>query len=72
MFTHRIDADLELRLLEPRDSAALFALVDANRGYLREWLPWVDAHADGEAALMVFGMLRSEWPGSDSGRGLDA
>lgn len=37
-----IDADLELRLLEERDAGAIFTLVEQNRSYLREWLPWVD------------------------------
>jgi len=31
-----------LRLLEERDAAPLYALIDANRAYLRQWLPWVD------------------------------
>lgn len=33
---------LELRLLQPTDAAALFAVIDADRVKLREWLPWVD------------------------------
>jgi len=41
----RIDGDLELRPLEEADAAGLFALVEENRDYLREWLPWVDANA---------------------------
>ncbi|MCG8653344.1 MAG: GNAT family N-acetyltransferase [Pirellulales bacterium] len=32
-----------MRLLEPHHAEELFALVDANREMLREWLPWVDA-----------------------------
>ncbi len=35
---------LELRPLRLRDARALFALVDANRGRLRHWLPWPDAN----------------------------
>ncbi len=38
----KIDHDVDLRLLEERDAAAIFALVEQNRPYLREWLPWVD------------------------------
>ncbi len=34
---------VELRLLEPRHAEEVFAVVDANRASLREWLPWVDA-----------------------------
>lgn len=42
MYSHRLDAHSELRTLETTDADELFALVDANRAYLREWLPWVD------------------------------
>jgi len=38
----RIDDDTELRIPEERYAQELFALIDANRVYLREWLPWVD------------------------------
>ncbi len=43
MLRHLINPGLELRLLQPTDAPALFAVVDANRTALREWLPWVDA-----------------------------
>ena len=43
MLSHKINPGLELRLLQPGDAAAHFALVEANRAALREWLPWVDA-----------------------------
>lgn len=29
--------------LDVRDADELFSLTDANRGYLRQWLPWLDA-----------------------------
>jgi ribosomal-protein-serine acetyltransferase len=32
----------ELRLLQIDDAAQMFALTDANRDYLRAWLPWLD------------------------------
>jgi ribosomal-protein-serine acetyltransferase len=31
-----------LRAPAPADAESLFALIDANRAHLREWLPWVD------------------------------
>jgi ribosomal-protein-serine acetyltransferase len=34
---------IELCSVRPRDAESLFAVVDANRAYLRKWLPWVDA-----------------------------
>jgi ribosomal-protein-serine acetyltransferase len=42
MLCHKINPSLELRLLQPPDAPALFALIDADRSRLREWLPWVD------------------------------
>ena len=38
----RINDSHELRLLQVADAAELFALTDANRHYLRQWLPWLD------------------------------
>ena len=35
-----------LALVQPEDAGEIFALVNANRGYLREWLPWVDRTHD--------------------------
>lgn len=40
MFT--IDADTGLRVLRESDAAELFAVTDANRSFLRQWLPWLD------------------------------
>ncbi|MEX1140493.1 MAG: GNAT family protein [Bacteroidota bacterium] len=34
--------DLQLRDLSESDATRLFGLLDANRSYLREWLPWLD------------------------------
>jgi ribosomal-protein-serine acetyltransferase len=44
MFEHQVDDEIRLRLLESCHVDALFALVDANRQYLRHWLPWLDAN----------------------------
>ena len=38
-----IDSATSLRILRREDAAELFALTDANRAYLRKWLPWPDA-----------------------------
>ena len=40
----RIDDDVVLKILEPEDADLLFALIDSNRLYLRQWLPWVDTN----------------------------
>jgi ribosomal-protein-serine acetyltransferase len=38
-----IDETTSLRVLREDDSADLFAVTEANRAFLRRWLPWVDA-----------------------------
>ncbi|QOR64777.1 GNAT family N-acetyltransferase [Cytobacillus suaedae] len=42
MFTHKINEELSLKLLDLNDGARLFELTDQSRSYLREWLPWLD------------------------------
>ena len=51
MFLARLRPDLDLRLLEERHAAPVFALVDRDREYLREWLPWVDSTLRQEDSL---------------------
>ncbi len=38
----KVDSDVELRQLAEQDAAPLFRLIDRNRSYLRQWLPWLD------------------------------
>ncbi len=42
MFSCELNNRHTLRLICPDDAAKLFALTDTNRGYLRQWLPWLD------------------------------
>ncbi|UCZ51484.1 GNAT family N-acetyltransferase [Bacillus shivajii] len=42
MFTHQIDNDCYLKLLQKNDAEDLFSLIDRNREHLRKWLSWVD------------------------------
>jgi ribosomal-protein-serine acetyltransferase len=51
MFQLQIDNELELKLLDASHADDLFALIDRNRPYLREWLPWVDAAVSIENTL---------------------
>ncbi|MFH1496761.1 MAG: GNAT family protein [Verrucomicrobiota bacterium] len=44
---------LRLVDLQPEDADELFALTDANRAYLRRWLPWLDL-TRGVAATETF------------------
>ncbi|MGH9800184.1 MAG: GNAT family N-acetyltransferase, partial [Blastocatellia bacterium] len=42
MFKLKVDDEIEIRMLEESDAETVFALVDRNREYLRQWLIWVD------------------------------
>ncbi|MFN0109641.1 MAG: GNAT family N-acetyltransferase [Blastocatellia bacterium] len=42
MFKLKVDDEIEIRMLEESEAETVFALVDRNREYLREWLIWVD------------------------------
>src|SRR5256885_16869220 len=44
----RIDEDTVLRIYEERHAQAVAELVDQNREYLRQWLPWVEDSRTGE------------------------
>ncbi len=50
-FSLAIGQGLELRLFEEAEAAEIFALVDRNRVYLRQWLPWVDYETSPEDSL---------------------
>ncbi|TAK44931.1 MAG: N-acetyltransferase [Saprospiraceae bacterium] len=39
----QINEQLSLHLARPELAAPIFEVVDAQRNYLRQWLPWVDA-----------------------------
>ena len=38
-----VENGLDLQLVGEDDAGELFDVVDSNREYLREWLPWLDA-----------------------------
>jgi ribosomal-protein-serine acetyltransferase len=42
MFTLKVDQEIELQLFQPHHAQKLFQLVEDNRDYLDEWLPWVE------------------------------
>ena len=42
-FRRTVAPGIEIKLLESRDAAAVFAAVERDRSYLAEWLPWVPA-----------------------------
>jgi ribosomal-protein-serine acetyltransferase len=43
MFRLDVAPGIEIRLFQPEDAPAVFAAVERNRAWLREWLPWVDS-----------------------------
>ena len=42
MLTYEVEPSLILRLLDLPDAEIVFAQIEANRSYLRAWLPWLD------------------------------
>jgi len=61
VFSRKLNPGLELRPLLPDDAAALFAVVDAHRASLREWLPWVDAtQTVADSAAYIEGTVRDD------------
>jgi ribosomal-protein-serine acetyltransferase len=48
MFSLKVAPDIEIRIFELRDAETVFAVVDRNRAYLRQWLPWVDFTSSAE------------------------
>jgi ribosomal-protein-serine acetyltransferase len=69
LFATRFRDEFELRLLEERDSAEVFAATDRERKHLREWLGWVDATHSEEDSLSF---IRSALEQFASNRGFSA
>lgn len=44
MFKHIIDDELELKLLNVKDTEELHSLIEDNKEHLLKWLPWVYIH----------------------------
>lgn len=42
MYIYKINDDVSLKLIELKDAEKVFELTNKSRGYLREWLPWLD------------------------------
>lgn len=55
----QIDHKITARILNPDDADTLFELVDRNRGYLRQWLPWLDYNTKPEhSRLFIHGIQK--------------
>lgn len=42
----QINEDIASRILKLEDAPELFSLVDSNREFLKEWLPWLDFNTE--------------------------
>jgi ribosomal-protein-serine acetyltransferase len=65
MFTLVVDDNIQLKLLEKRDAGALIQLVNDNREYLREWLPWVDDMQTAEDYYPIIDMWLEQFAKND-------
>ena len=59
----KVRENLELRVRAPEEAAETFAVIDKNREYLREWLPWVDATNSVEDVKKVIEKWQKEFAG---------
>jgi ribosomal-protein-serine acetyltransferase len=60
MFPLRINDDIALELLEERHTNELFAVTDANRDHLRQWLPWLDGTRTPEDTRLFIRVTRKQ------------
>jgi len=65
--TLAVTKQLSLRAVEPDDAEPLFRLVDRNRTYLREWLPWLDFN---RTAQHTASFIKRSMAQQDEGTGL--
>ncbi len=64
----KIDPMLHLRQLDLEDAEDVFAIVDENREYLREWLPWVaDTKSAQDTSQFISDMIEKRLTGSEYG-----
>jgi ribosomal-protein-serine acetyltransferase len=61
MFAFKVDDEIELRLLEERHAEEIFAVMDANRAHLRQWLPWVDEEVSAKEARDYIKQMRERF-----------
>src|SRR4051794_9009570 len=66
MFSRKVAPGIEIRLFEPKEAEAVFAVVERNRTYLREWLPWVDVTQSAEDLRQFILKVREQFA---AGRG---
>jgi ribosomal-protein-serine acetyltransferase len=57
----RIDESTELRTLEERDASVFYRLIENNRAYLREWLPWLDSTLSVDDERMFIRLAQTQY-----------
>lgn len=59
---------LSLRQLQRNEAEHIFSLVDANRDYLRKWLPWADeTQSPQDSKAFIEAMIKHRQDGSEYG-----
>jgi len=67
MLERQVNRRIKLRMLQPTDAIELFSVVERNRDYLRQWLPWLDRNSSVEDTLDFIESTLNQFA---SGRGL--
>lgn len=66
-FTHEIDEELTLSLVQPCIAEEIFALVDKNRDHLAPWMPWVKST---ESVKQIHSWIKDSLSSFAEGKGL--
>ncbi len=67
MMEFTIRDTITMQTLRPEDASNVFAVIDQNRNYLRQWLPWVDETDSPVVTENVIASWEKEW---ENGSGL--
>ena len=62
----KVDASTELHLLTEDDAVSVFQLIESNRDYLREWLPWIDYTKSVEDERAFISNTRTQYENNQS------
>jgi ribosomal-protein-serine acetyltransferase len=66
MFRATVRPDVEMRILEERHAPEVFALVNQDRAYLRQWLPWVDSSLGEDDSLAFIRSALDQFAAGDA------
>ena len=61
-----IKADAYMRILDAHEAAALYALTNKNRTYLKRWLPWLARNKTPEDSLRFVECCRDRYVNLDA------